>query len=663
MIQCLYYSPPFREHILNFPQRTSHAVVRHAIEVSAEKSKTIAASPSKVKGPQSVNIAAQASAKEDAKDSAEHKKKMALVNGPVLNLDYSNCDKYGMEETLFTSLKDMFEAIAIYESRTGVVSPQKFLDILRRDYDIFRTPMHQDAHEFLNILLNQVVENVDQYTRQTEEEKNSASGGSNTESPLDSETSSTDQKPNSRWLHELFEGTLTSETRCMTCEHSSFRDEAFLDLSVDLDVFSSVTSCLARFSDEEMLCERNKFHCDRCGGLQEAEKRMRLKNLPKVLALHLKRFKYTEDLQRLQKLFHHVSYPNFLRLFNTTNSSTGSLKIYELYGIVVHIGGGAYHGHYVSIVKTQDHGWLLFDDEMVEPVDPSFVYEFFGGEQSLACAYVLFYHESEEPAMYEEQAVQAVQAVPAVPAIDRKPADSEATIAPNLQVVTSSLPPEQESFPYANRHVTAPQSATATIPPHHTHYQSKLDHVVSSPNLTSLHKQETELNQKPAKERTKAADQEARGVEYSDHASKFSISSSFQRFKASSKSLKVRSKSSFFNASSSSRYSPSNTTVSTSSSSTNRLSGSFNNHSSNFSKGVTTNSHDNHAEPHPSSPPTQQHDLQPPQFVLSETLALASGPPENKPLPSLPPVERRRDKRSMWGLNRRKADDSNDVSF
>ena len=70
-----------------------------------------------------------------------------------------------------------------------------------------------------------------------------------------------------------------------------------------------------------MLCERNKFHCDRCGGLQEAEKRMKIKRLPKILALHLKRFKYTEDLQRLQKLFHRVVYPYHLRLFNTTDDA------------------------------------------------------------------------------------------------------------------------------------------------------------------------------------------------------------------------------------------------------------------------------------------------------------------------------------------------------
>ena len=231
-----------------------------------------------------------------------------------------------------------------------------------------------------------------------------------------SKQASEDSGLNLRWVHELFEGTLTSETRCLTCENLSQRDEAFLDLSVDLEQHSSVTSCLRKFSEEEMLCERNKFHCDNCGGLQEAEKRMKIKKLPRIRALHLKRFKYTEDLQRLQKLFHRVVFPYNLRLFNTTDDAEDPDRLYELYAIVVHIGGGPYHGHYVSIVKTQDRGWLLFDDEMVEPLSKGFVRNFFGGEHSLACAYILFYQETtfENLQKEQEEELQTV-AKPTVP--------------------------------------------------------------------------------------------------------------------------------------------------------------------------------------------------------------------------------------------------------
>jgi ubiquitin carboxyl-terminal hydrolase 9/13 len=104
--------------------------------------------------------------------------------------------------------------------------------------------MHQDAHEFLNHLLNMIVEEV-------EKERKSAQGNSLGEdcefAPLpctylvlirstvvsssvatlgspptivtattSSNSASLPQEPT--LVHKLFEGVLTSETRCLTCE-------------------------------------------------------------------------------------------------------------------------------------------------------------------------------------------------------------------------------------------------------------------------------------------------------------------------------------------------------------------------------------------------------------------------------------------------------------
>jgi ubiquitin carboxyl-terminal hydrolase 9/13 len=392
-------------------------------------------------------------------------------------MDYENARAYGMNESLFSSLKDIFEAVIAHRSRIGVVSPHKLLEILRRDNEMFRTPMHQDAHEFLNLLLNEVVENVEQFSksRVTEvgESEPNESGLTITSGAVVPDRSSTMSQINSGWVHELFEGTLTSETRCLTCENTSQRDEAFLDLSVDLEQHSSVTSCLRKFSEEEMLCERNKFHCDNCGGLQEAEKRMKIKRLPKILALHLKRFKYTEDLQRLQKLFHRVVYPFYLRLFNTTDDAEDPDRLYELYAVVVHIGGGPYHGHYVSIIKTQDRGWLLFDDEMVEPVDKAYVRNFFGGEGVLACAYVLFYQETTEEAMMKEQEAEGLAAAKQAEEMNQEPVTTpKANGAPNgfhhpVYNATTPTVEEEDQFASLDHAATAPALARVPTKPEH----------------------------------------------------------------------------------------------------------------------------------------------------------------------------------------------------
>ncbi|KAF2146758.1 uncharacterized protein K452DRAFT_294301 [Aplosporella prunicola CBS 121167] len=443
IIQCLYYSVPFRDQVINFPARSPQDVllnrtanglprINTAMAVSAANgtgqpfspARGNMTSPGATASPKKPAVASGPTGMtgmrpEENKDSPEYKKKQAMAAGPVLSMDYENAESYGMSESLFTSLKDIFEAIISHRSRVGVVSPQKFLETLRRENEMFRTAMHQDAHEFLNLLLNEVVENVEQFSKQQaqlESDKGAGEADSALALGINSVTNSSLAKSaqgsvnNTGWVHSLFEGTLTSETRCLTCENISQRDEVFLDLSVDLEQHSSVTSCLKKFSEEEMLCERNKFHCDNCGGLQEAEKRMKIKRLPRILGIHLKRFKYTEDLQRLQKLFHRVVYPYYLRLFNTTDDAEDPDRLYELYAVVVHIGGGPYHGHYVSIIKTQDRGWLLFDDEMVEPVDKSYVRNFFGGDNVLACAYVLFYQETTEEAMRKEQESEGLDA-------------------------------------------------------------------------------------------------------------------------------------------------------------------------------------------------------------------------------------------------------------
>lgn len=66
--------------------------------------------------------------------------------------------------------------------------------------------------------------------------------------------------------------------------------------------------------------------------------RMKIKKLPNVLALHLKRFKYQEESQKYIKLAYRVAFPFQLRLFNTVDETDEADRLYNLFGIVVHIG-------------------------------------------------------------------------------------------------------------------------------------------------------------------------------------------------------------------------------------------------------------------------------------------------------------------------------------
>ncbi|XP_053229171.1 ubiquitin carboxyl-terminal hydrolase 46-like isoform X2 [Podarcis raffonei] len=241
--------------------------------------------------------------------------------------------------------------------------------------------MQQDAHELLNYLLNRIADLLRDEKKQEKQNgklRNRSKG----------------EKVDRTWVHEIFQGTLTNETRCLTCESVSSKDEDFLDLSIDVEQNTSITHCLRKFSISETLCSDQKYYCEQCRSKQEAQKRMRVKKLPMILSLHLKRFKYIDHLHRYTKLSYRVVFPLELRLFNTSGDASNPDRMYDLVAVVIHCGSGPNRGHYITIVKS--HGfWLLFDDDIVEKIDAKAIEEFYGltsdDTKNSESAYILFY--------------------------------------------------------------------------------------------------------------------------------------------------------------------------------------------------------------------------------------------------------------------------------
>lgn len=75
-----------------------------------------------------------------------------------------------------------------------------------------------------------------------------------------------------------------------------------------------------------------------------------MKKLPMILALHLKRFKYMEQLHRYTKLSYRVVFPLELRLFNTSGDAVNLDRMYDLVAVVVHC------GRYSLITNTPKKG-------------------------------------------------------------------------------------------------------------------------------------------------------------------------------------------------------------------------------------------------------------------------------------------------------------------
>lgn len=69
--------------------------------------------------------------------------------------------------------------------------------------------MQQDAHEFLNYLLNTIADILQEEKKQ-EKQNGQLHNGINDDNGNDI--------PEPTWVHEMFQGTLTNETRCLNCE-------------------------------------------------------------------------------------------------------------------------------------------------------------------------------------------------------------------------------------------------------------------------------------------------------------------------------------------------------------------------------------------------------------------------------------------------------------
>ncbi|XP_027453974.1 ubiquitin carboxyl-terminal hydrolase 46 isoform X3 [Zalophus californianus] len=171
------------------------------------------------------------------------------------------------KENLLTCLADLFHSIATQKKKVGVIPPKKFISRLRKENDLFDNYMQQDAHEFLNYLLNTIADILQEEKKQ--EKQNGKLKNGNMNEPAEN------NKPELTWVHEIFQGTLTNETRCLNCETVSSKDEDFLDLSVDVEQNTSITHCLRDFSNTETLCSEQKYYCETCCSKQEAQKRWR----------------------------------------------------------------------------------------------------------------------------------------------------------------------------------------------------------------------------------------------------------------------------------------------------------------------------------------------------------------------------------------------------
>eukprot|EP00440_Ansanella_granifera_P034371 gb/GFBE01037289.1/.p1 GENE.gb/GFBE01037289.1/~~gb/GFBE01037289.1/.p1 ORF type:complete len:956 (+),score=124.88 gb/GFBE01037289.1/:1-2868(+) len=154
----------------------------------------------------------------------------------------------------------------------------------------------------------------------------------------------------------------------------------FYDKGVD------VSDCLRRHCAPEYLTGKDQYECERCKRKNDCEKRIAFKDLPEVLCIHIKRFRYDTGWFNGTKNSRVVTFPvnTPLDMAPFLDEPPGQPVEYRLIGLIQHIGsmGG---GHYIAYCqhKRKPQDWYEFDDTQVNLVSAEQV--------ERAEPYVLFY--------------------------------------------------------------------------------------------------------------------------------------------------------------------------------------------------------------------------------------------------------------------------------
>ncbi len=234
----------------------------------------------------------------------------------------------------------------------------------------------QDSHEFLNLLLDTLHEGL----------KNKSPDSENVD-----ETSI---------ISDIFYGTLRSTVVCVECLDPFHTDDSFSFLGLPITSVQcssnkaghsyepiKLKDSLDRIFEREMLSENGQWYCNICGHLTDAEKKLDLWTLPKILILQLKRFTY--DLSNNNKINTFVNYP--LRNLDLSdyviNPDYDRTTRYDLVAVSTHNGSLA-GGHYTAFAKNFDtQKWYYFNDDAVCDADE--------GKIITENAYILVYQQQE----------------------------------------------------------------------------------------------------------------------------------------------------------------------------------------------------------------------------------------------------------------------------
>ena len=198
--------------------------------------------------------------------------------------------KFGSNGELVMELAALFRAMA-YPSSYKSISPKDFKQAVSKHIQGFIGCSQQDSHEFLVMLIEKLHADLNEST---------ARDVIDTSVPEDLSLSAAANKfwkehinKNKSIITQLFEGLIVNTLTCLTCHKTSNTFEVFRCLSLPLSSYrTTLNECLNQFFKPERLSGEAAWECPSCKTKREADKKVNVWKLPKILIVHLKRYSF-----------------------------------------------------------------------------------------------------------------------------------------------------------------------------------------------------------------------------------------------------------------------------------------------------------------------------------------------------------------------------------
>ncbi|XP_033989202.1 ubl carboxyl-terminal hydrolase 18 [Trematomus bernacchii] len=208
-------------------------------------------------------------------------------------------------------------------------------------------------------------------------------------------------------IQNLYKISVETCVQCLDCSSVQTLNTYLLSLPLHVkEDHDSLEGCMTSFFEHQELRGINCCFCAKCEKKTPSKKGVKLLSLPRILSVHLKRFRNSNGYT--QKLDCRITFPETIDVSETVKEAFSSdfnqndCK-YTLHAVVVHSGYASF-GHYTAYMRHRgSQRWYYADDSYVHQASWEEVQRSYGGNHSRGTAYMLMYRRGSKEEVQQPQ--------------------------------------------------------------------------------------------------------------------------------------------------------------------------------------------------------------------------------------------------------------------